>query len=128
MSGAVVVYAAYVLLAVGVITSVGMMLRRDGRVFLDDVYRDRPDIGSTVGSLILTGYVMFTLGYALLLLRIEPGVSAVGALRASARHFGTLLLTLGVLHSLTMLILLRVRRRAVDRRLGIERSGRRRRR
>lgn len=128
MSGAALVYATYMLLAVTVIVTLGVMLHRDGQIFLDDVFRDRPDIAGTVGSLLVTGFVVFTLGYALLLLRIEANVSAVAALRSSARQFGVLLLTLGVLHSLNMLILLNVRRRSVDRRLGLERSGRRRRR
>lgn len=125
MTGAVVIYVIYVLLAVAVITTLGLLLQRDGRIFLDDVFREKPDVASTVGSLLVTGFVVFTFGYALLLLRIEANVSALGALRSSARRFGVLLLTLGVLHLLNMLILLRVRRRAVDRQLGIDRPGRR---
>lgn len=128
MIGATLVYVAYVLLAVGVIVWLGVMLHRDGSIFLADVFRDKPDIASTVGSLLVTGFVVFTLGYALLLLQIDATASAVTALQSAAQQFGVLLLSLGALHSLNMLILLNVRRRAVDRRLGRERPTRRRRR
>jgi len=115
MTGAIVVYVIYVLLAVGLITWLSVVLRRDGRVFLNDVFHSQPQLAGSVSQLLVTGFLVFTMGYALLLLRIDGRATTVGALRSSARQFGYLLLTLGAMHSLNMMILLAVRRRSTER-------------
>lgn len=111
MNGAVVVYLVYVLLAVALISWLGMTLQRYGRVFLDDVFSTQSDLAGAISRLLVTGFIVFTLGYALLLLRIDAGASTTQAVRSSTRQFGLLLLSLGIMHSVNMLILLRARRR-----------------
>jgi hypothetical protein len=115
MNGAIVVYVVYVALAIALISWLGVLLHRDGRIFLDDVFRSQTDLAAAVSRLLVTGFLVFTLGYALLLLRIDGRATTVGALRSSARQFGYLLLTLGAMHSLNMMILLAVRRRSTER-------------
>lgn len=116
MSGAVVVYAVYVALAVALISWLGVLLTRDGRIFLDDVFRENTELADAVSRLLVTGFLVFTLGYALLLLRIDSGATTLMALRSAVAQFGLLLLSLGLMHSLNMLVLLQVRRRATARR------------
>jgi hypothetical protein len=116
VNGAVVVYVVYVALAIALISWLGVLLQRDGRIFLDDVFHQQSDLAAAVSRLLVTGFVVFTLGYALLLLRIDAGATPIMALRSSVQQFGVLLLSLGAMHSLNMLILLRVRRRASARR------------
>jgi hypothetical protein len=111
MNGAVVVYIVYVVLAVALISWLGVVLQRDGRVFLDDVFAQQPNLADAVSKMLVTGFLVFTLGYALLLLRIDATATALEALRSSVQQFGLLLLSLGAMHSLNMLILLQVRRR-----------------
>src|SRR5690554_4354272 len=112
MNGALLIYVVYVLLAVALVTWLGFQLHRDGRVFLNDVYAQQADLADAVSKLLVTGFLVFTLGYALLLLRIDAGATPLEALRSSVQQFGLLLLSLGALHSLNMLILLQVRRRS----------------
>lgn len=118
MNGAIVVYVVYVALAVALISWLGVLLHRDGRIFLDDVFHSQTDLAAAVSRLLVTGFLVFTLGYALLLLRIDVGATPIAALRTSVQQFGVLLLSLGAMHSLNMMILLQVRRRAVDRRVA----------
>jgi hypothetical protein len=115
MNGALIVYVVYVALAVLLVTWLGVVLQRYGRVFLDDVFVDQAGLAGAVSRLLVTGFLVFTLGYALLLLRIDAAASPLEALRSSVRQFGLLLLSLGALHLLNMLILLQVRRRGVER-------------
>jgi hypothetical protein len=124
MNGALIVYVVYVALAVALVTWLGVVLQRDGRVFLGDVFVDQAGLAGAVSRLLVTGFLVFTLGYALLLLRIDAAASPLEALRSSVRQFGLLLLSLGALHLLNMLILLQVRRRGVER-LRRRRRGRR---
>ncbi|HEX6257349.1 MAG TPA: hypothetical protein VFZ70_16190 [Euzebyales bacterium] len=115
MNGAIAVYVVYVLLAIALITWMGILLHRDGQIFLHDVFRSQTDLAAYVSRLLVTGFLVFTVGYALLLLDIDTNATALSALRSSVRRFGLLLLSLGAMHSLNMLILLQVRRRAVNR-------------
>jgi len=124
MNGAIVVYVVYVALAIALIAWLGVLLHRDGRIFLDDVFRSQTDLAAAVSRLLVTGFLVFTMGYALLLLRIDVGATPIVALRTSVQQFGVLLLSLGAMHSLNMLILLQVRRRAVDRRAAAAKSSR----
>jgi hypothetical protein len=124
MNGALIVYVVYVALAVLLVTWLGVVLQRYGRIFLDDVFVDQAGLAGAVSRLLVTGFLVFTLGYALLLLRIDAAASPLEALRSSVRQFGLLLLSLGALHLLNMLILLQVRRRGVER-LRRRRRGRR---
>lgn len=116
MTGTIAVYVVYVLLAVALITWLGFLLQRDGRIFLDDVFWDQTDLAAAVSRLLVTGFLVFTLGYALLLLRIDIEATPIMALQTSVQQFGVLLLSLGAMHSLNMLILLQVRKRAAGRR------------
>ncbi len=125
MTGAVVVYVVYVALAIALISWLGVLLYRDGRIFLDDVFRDQSDLAAAISRLLVTGFVVFTLGYALLLLRIDADATPTMALRSSVQQFGVLLLSLGAMHSLNMLILLQVRRRGADRRPAVGSTRRR---
>jgi len=111
MTGAMVVYIVYVVMAVALITWLAVVLQRDGRVFLDDVFAHQPNMADSVSKLLVTGFLVFTTGYALLLLRIDGTATSLEALRSSVQQFGLLLLSLGAMHSLNMLILLQVRRR-----------------
>lgn len=126
MNGAIVVYVVYVALAIALISWLGVLLHRDGRIFLDDVFRSQTDLAAAVSRLLVTGFLVFTLGYALLLLRIDVGATPVAALHSSIQQFGLLLLSLGAMHSLNMLILLQVRRRIAARAAEDARSTRRR--
>lgn len=126
MSGAVVVYIVYVIMAVALIAWLAVVLQREGRVFLDDVFAHQPNLADSVSKLLVTGFLVFTLGYALLLLRIDATATVLEALRSSVRQFGLLLLSLGAMHSLNMLILLQVRRRVAARAAEDARSTRRR--
>lgn len=125
MNGAVVVYVVYVALAVALISWLGVLLQRDGRIFLDDVFQHQSELAAAVSRLLVTGFLVFTLGYALLLLRIDATATSIMALRSSVQQFGVLLLSLGAMHSLNMLILLQVRRRAAARQGQQERNQRR---
>lgn len=126
MSGAVVVYIVYVIMAVALIAWLAVVLQREGRVFLDDVFAHQPNMADSVSKLLVTGFLVFTTGYALLLLRIDSTATAVTALRSAVRQFGLLLLSLGVLHVLNMLILAQVRRHVAARAQQRSRTERRR--
>jgi hypothetical protein len=110
MNGALIVYVVYVALAVLLVTWLGVVLQRYGRIFLDDVFVDQAGLAGAVSRLLVTGFLVFTLGYAFLLLRVEDQMSNVEALQFLIRRLGILLVSLGLIHLVNTLIFLRFRR------------------
>lgn len=69
---AIAVYAVYALVAVGLTVWLARTLYRSGAVFLKDVFADRPGLAEAVNRLLVVGFYMANLGYALYILRTEP--------------------------------------------------------
>lgn len=106
-------YAVYGTAAVGLTVWLARTLFRNGRTFLADVFEDRPDLAAAVNHLLVVGFFMLNLGYALLLLR--PAAATDGAAMAEmlVNRLGLLLVSLGVIHFVNMALFWRIRRRAV---------------
>lgn len=88
------------------------MLFRNGAVFLEEAFEDRPGLAEAVNRLLVVGFYLLNLGYAFLILRVEPAPDAVAALEALLTKLGLLLVSLAVLHFANMFVIYRIRRRA----------------
>ena len=106
-------YAAYLAVAVPVTLWVGSTLRRNGRVFLLDVFDGDEDLAEAVNHLLVVGFYLVNLGYVCVALKTtEPVVGATSAIEALSVKVGTVVLVLGVLHLANLWVLNRLRRRA----------------
>ena len=113
MDPLVLTYAAYVALAVPITLWVGSTLRRNGRVFLLDVFDGDDDLASAVNHLLVVGFYLVNLGYVSIALKTtDVVVDAVSAIEALSVKVGTVVLVLGVLHLANLFVLNRLRRRA----------------
>ena len=113
MDPLVLTYAAYVALAVPITLWVGSTLRRNGRVFLLDVFDGDEDLASAVNHLLVVGFYLVNLGYVAIALKTsDVVVDAVSAIEALSVKVGTVVLVLGVLHLANLYVLNRLRRRA----------------
>src|SRR5215216_4947116 len=96
------VYLTYGVIAVLLTLWLARTLFRNGAVFLNDVFADKPELSEAVNRLLVVGFYLFNLGYACLLLKAEPAVSIVGAIETLAYKLGALLLSLGGMHFFNM--------------------------
>ena len=113
MDPLVLTYAAYVALAVPITLWVGGTLRRNGRVFLLDVFDGDEDLAAAVNHLLVVGFYLVNLGYVSIALKTTDAVvDAVSAIEALSVKVGTVVLVLGVLHLANLFVLNRLRRRA----------------
>ena len=111
----VFVYVVYTTIAVGLVVWLARTLYRNGEVFLEDVFASRPEMAGAVNRLLVIGFYMLNLGYALLLL---PGFQAATPAEAAdvlIRKLGVLLVTLGVIHFVNMYVFWRIRARRSSR-------------
>jgi len=108
----IAVYAAYAAASIALTCFLARTLFRNGAVFLEDVFADNPRMASSVNHLLVVGFYLLNLGYALLLLKAGDGViTAADAIETLARKLGALLLALGLVHMANLYVFHRIRRR-----------------
>lgn len=106
-------YAAYLGMTVPITLWVGSTLRRNGRVFLLDVFDGDEDLASAVNHLLVVGFYLVNLGYVFLALKVGAEVAtATQAIEALSLKVGAVILVLGVLHLANLYVLNKLRRRA----------------
>jgi hypothetical protein len=108
------VYLPYTLIAVTLTIWLARTLSHNGAVFLEAVFAD-PALASAVNRLLVVGFYLINLGWALLLLDsgdMRSIADLQGAIMLLASKLGTLLLLLGVAHMTNLFIFHRVRRGA----------------
>ena len=106
-------YLAYLALAVPITLWVGNTLRRNGRVFLLDVFDGDEELSSAVNHLLVVGFYLVNLGYVSIALKTSETVgNAQQAIETLSVKVGTVVLLLGVLHLANLFVLNTLRRRA----------------
>src|SRR5689334_20085486 len=105
------VYAVYGATAVGLTAWLAATLFKNGRLFLRDVFDERPELGDAVNHLLVVGFFMLNLGYALLILRPEGTQTTEAAVQLLVNRLGLLLVSLGLIHFVNMAVFWRIRRR-----------------
>ncbi len=112
---AITVYAVYVLVAVGLTAWLARTLFRSGTAFLHDVFADRPKLADAVNRLLVVGFYMLNLGYALYILRASRGLDAFEAVQFLVNRLAILLVSLAVLHFINVFVFWRIRARREQR-------------
>jgi hypothetical protein len=114
---AIVVYAVYVVIAAALTAWLARTLFRSGVAFLHDVFEDRPELADAVNRLLVVGFYMLNLGYALYILRAARGLDAFEAVQFLVNRLAILLVTLAGMHFLNVLVFWRIRARREQRQL-----------
>jgi hypothetical protein len=108
----VTVYLIYAAASVALTVWLARTLFKNGEVFLEEVFADNPRMATSVNSLLVVGFYLLNLGYALLTLKANGGAeTGIAAIEVLAMKLGALLLSLGVLHFCNLLLFHRIRRR-----------------
>jgi len=105
------VYLPYAAIAVALTIWLARMLSRHGEVFLETVFPDRDDLAHAVNQLLVIGFYLVNLGWALLLLRSDAAsvTTSIAAVEVLATKLGTLLLLLGIAHMFNLMVFHRIR-------------------
>ncbi|MFZ5890745.1 MAG: hypothetical protein ACOY0T_06805 [Myxococcota bacterium] len=106
------VYLAYATASVGLTVWLARTLSRNGEVFLEDVFADKPRMVKAVNQLLVVGFYLVNLGYALITLKAgSHQLGEVEAIETLATKLGSLLLALAVMHFGNLYVFHRIRRR-----------------
>ncbi|MEE8602072.1 hypothetical protein [Euzebya tangerina] len=105
-------YLIYVVVAVVLTVWLASTLFRNGTVFLSDVFENRQDMAQAVNRLLVVGFYMLNLGWALLIIRTSEPTTSAEAVELLAVKLGQLLFTLGIIHFANLLVFSWFRRRS----------------
>ena len=106
------VYIAYAIVAVSLTIVLARVLFRNGAVFLEDVFKDKPKMAEAVNRLLVVGFYLLNLGYASLILKSQGATTVVEAAEVLAWKLGWLLVSLGAMHFFNLWLFYRIRRRS----------------
>jgi hypothetical protein len=106
------IYVIYFAASIGLTSWLAVVLNRNGRTFLHDVFDEKPEMGEAVNRLLTIGFFMFNLGYAFLILRAQPTTTTEETVNFLANRLGLLLVSLAVLHFINLAVFARIRQRA----------------
>lgn len=115
----IAIYVAYAAVAVGLTIWLARTLSQNGAVFLADVFKDKPGLADAVNRLLVVGFYMLNLGYALYILRSEPHLDAFGAVEHLVSRLALLLVTLAIIHFVNVAVFWHIRRRGEERQLPV---------
>jgi hypothetical protein len=106
------VYLVYACASIGLTIWLAHTLFKNGEVFLEEVFADNPRMATAVNRLLVVGFYLLNLGYALLTLKAGHEVpTRTEGIETLAAKLGSLLLVLGVLHMGNLYLFHRIRRR-----------------
>lgn len=102
-------YLVYAAIAVALVVYLARTLRRNGAIFLVDVFDD-DNLAGAVNHLLVIGFYLLNLGYAFLLFQLQPSYGSMTlAFNELTVKVGVLLFSLGVIHLVNMFIFWRIR-------------------
>lgn len=111
------VYSVYIACAVGLTVWLARTLFRNGAIFLGDVFDDKRELATAVNRLLVTGFFMVNLGYALLLVRQGGAETAADAFQLLVTKLGVLLVSLAIVHFVNVAVFWKLRQRRQQREL-----------
>lgn len=114
MSYILLLYTLYLLITVILTIWVARTLFRNGKVFLIDIFHGNQELAQAVNNLLLVGFYLVNLGYAIYALRVEFTINNTRELiEQLSLKTGAIILILGGMHFLNKIIFFKLRKRAL---------------
>ncbi|MFT6857304.1 MAG: hypothetical protein ACJA0X_003292 [Cyclobacteriaceae bacterium] len=109
----IITYALYTLLTIALTFWVAKTLFENGRIFLVDIFHGNEALADSVNKLLVVGFYLINIGYAVFTLKIIgeiPDVQAV--IETLSIKIGGIILILGAMHFFNLFVFFRLRNRA----------------
>lgn len=114
MSHILILYALYLIITVTLTIWVAKTLFKNGKLFLIDIFHGNTDLAQAVNNLLLVGFYLVNIGYAVYTLTIVDQITNSRVLvEVLSLKIGAIILILGCMHFLNMFIFFRLRKRAL---------------
>ncbi len=115
MNYIIITYSLYLLTSLCLTIWVARSLFKNGKIFLYDIFHGNKDLADSVNNLLLVGFYLVNLGYAVYTLQITSGISNIQeVLENLSVKTGLIILILGGMHFLNLYIFFTLRKRAME--------------
>ncbi len=108
----VLAYSIYLAVTIALTVFVGRTLFRNGRIFLRDIFHGNLELAESVDKLLLVGYYLVNIGYAVRAMIISISISDNRQLmEVLSQKIGVIVLILGAMHFFNLFIFFKLRKR-----------------
>lgn len=114
MEKIILLYIIYLVVTIFLTIWVAHTLFRNGKLFLVDIFHGNKELAQAVNNLLLVGFYLVNLGYAVYTLRIFDTITTARIMvELLSLKLGAIILILGGMHFLNMFIFFKLRKRAI---------------
>src|SRR5262245_17726043 len=113
MNYIIITYCAYLFLTITLTIWVAKTLFKNGKLFLIDIFHGNKELADSVNNLLLVGFYLVNIGYAVYTLRVQSAVLNVqDTIETLSVKVGFIILLLGAMHFFNLYIFFTLRKRA----------------
>lgn len=114
MNQIIFTYTLYLLITIALTIWVAKALFKNGKVFLYDIFHGNKELADSVNNLLLVGFYLVNLGYAIYTLQINDTVlNFQQVFESLSLKLGAIILILGGMHFLNLYVFFKLRNRAI---------------
>ncbi len=115
MNYIIITYSLYLVITICLTIWVAGTLFKNGKIFLYDIFHGNKELADSVNNLLLVGFYLVNLGYAVYTLQITTGISNTQeVVEQLSLKTGLIILILGGMHFLNLYIFFTLRKRAMQ--------------
>ncbi|MFT3908911.1 MAG: hypothetical protein QM737_05755 [Ferruginibacter sp.] len=113
MNQVIITYIVYLAITICLTVWVARTLFKNGKIFLVDIFHGNTALADSVNNLLLVGFYLINLGYAVYTLRITNNIeNARLMIEVLSFKIGLIILILGAMHFMNLYIFFTLRKRA----------------
>jgi hypothetical protein len=113
MTYIIISYIAYLAITITLTIWVATTLFRNGKIFLIDIFHGNRELADSVNNLLLVGFYLVNLGYAVYTLKVTADIASFRAvIEILSIKVGWIILILGGMHFLNLFVFFKLRNRA----------------
>ena len=114
MNYIIITYIIYLLLTISITIWVATTLFRNGKIFLVDIFNGNRDLANSVNNLLLTGFYLINIGYAVYTLQVTNAITNMQlVIEELSIKIGLIILILGAMHFFNLYIFFKLRKKAL---------------
>jgi len=114
MNYIIITYSFYLIITISLTIWVARTLFKNGKVFLIDIFHGNHELADSVNNLLLVGFYLVNLGYAVYTLQVTNSIVNVQqVIEELSIKIGLIILILGAMHFFNLYIFFNLRKKAI---------------
>jgi hypothetical protein len=115
MNYIIITYSFYLVITIALTIWVARTLFKNGKVFLIDIFHGNKELADSVNNLLLVGFYLINIGYAVYTLQVTSAISNVQqVIEKLSLKIGLIILILGAMHFFNLYIFFTLRKKATQ--------------